>query len=63
MPRPSLPKAEDVASIARLLRAEGYQSFTIETTPDGGVRISTAANDATGKGSPLEEWRSKRGTS
>jgi len=63
MPRPSLPKPEDVASIARLLRAEGYQSFTIETTPDGGVKISTAANDAAGKDSPLEKWKANRGAS
>ncbi len=63
MPRPSLPKPEDVASIARLLRAEGYQSFTIETRPDGCVKISTAANDAAGKGSPLEKWKANRGAS
>jgi hypothetical protein len=63
MPRPNLPKAEEVASIARLLRAEGFNSICIETTPDGRVSIKTGDFQENANVTPLEKWRAERGTS
>ncbi|GEM_PF-5555116 len=63
MPRPSLPKAEDLAKIYRLLKAEGCTRLDIETLPDGRVMIRAGEDKSSGKVSPLEEWRRGRETS
>jgi hypothetical protein len=62
MPRPTLPNARDIASIAKALRAEGFTSVAVETAPDGTVRIS-AGQGAAGPLTPLEAWRATRGAS
>jgi len=61
MPRPSLPKADEVAGIAKALRAEGFVAFQIETDPSGRVTIKAGPEKAAGDRTPLEEWRAKRG--
>jgi hypothetical protein len=63
MPRPLLPKAEEVAGIAKLLRAEGFHSFRIDTTPDGHVSIRAGKADDTENVTALELWRAGRGAS
>lgn len=59
MPRPSLPKAEEIAGIARLLRAEGFEAICIETTPDGCVSIRLGNQESETELSALEAWRKK----
>lgn len=65
MPRPALPRAEDIARIARCLRSEGFTSFRIDATPDGHVSISAgeAGPGAGSKGemTELDRWKAKRG--
>lgn len=63
MPRPSLPKAEEVAGLARVLRAEGFSSICIETTPDGHVSITVGKAEGNEKVTPLENWKAKRAAS
>ncbi|MEQ8430637.1 MAG: hypothetical protein RLN94_13370 [Roseovarius sp.] len=63
MPRPHLPKAEDVAGLARLLRAEGFASFCIETTPDGHVSITVGKGEGGENVTPLEKWKAGRAAS
>ena len=63
MPRPSLPKPEEVAGIAKLLRAEGFYSFRIETTPDGHVSISAGEADGSTNVTALQKWKDQRGAS
>lgn len=63
MARPSLPKPEEVAVIAKLLRAEGFHSFRIETTPEGHVSISAGEQEGPAPVTELEKWRAGRGTS
>lgn len=61
MPRPSLPKAEEIAGIARLLRAEGFEFICIETTPDGRVSITMGEADTASEITPLKAWKTQRG--
>jgi len=61
MPRPSLPKAEEIAGIARLLRAEGFECICIETTPDGRVSITMGEADTASEITPLKAWKIQRG--
>ncbi len=63
MPRPSLPKAAEVAGIAKMLRAEGFQSICIETTPDGHVSIRIGNSESQENVTPLERWRAERAAS
>lgn len=63
MPRPSLPKAAEVAGIAKMLRAEGFQSICIETTPDGHVSIRIGKSEGQENVTPLERWRAERAAS
>jgi hypothetical protein len=61
MGRPSLPMPEEVAGIAKALRAEGYAAFQIETDPSGRVTIMAGQQGAQADLTPLEQWRAKRG--
>lgn len=63
--RPTLPSARDVAGIAKRLRAEGFRSVSIETTPDGRALILAAMgeDEPHSELSELEKWRAKRGSS
>lgn len=63
MPRPTLPKADEIASIAKALRAEGFPTLCIETDPSGRVSITVGQSQTEEKLTPLEEWRAKNGTS
>ena len=63
MPRPMLPKAEEVAGIAKVLRAEGFQSICIETSPDGRVLITIGELEGLENVTPLAKWKAKRGVS
>lgn len=63
MPRPNLPKAEDVANIAKLLRAEGFHSVCIQTTPDGHVSITAGEVQPKSNVTPLEKWKAGRDVS
>ena len=62
MPRPSLPRAKDVAEIAKTLRDEGFRSICIETSPDGGVSITVATPESEANVTPLEAWKASRGS-
>ena len=55
MPRPMLPKAEEVAGIAKVLRAEGFQSICIETSPDGRVSITIGELESFAKAGPVSK--------
>lgn len=62
MPRPSLPRAKEIAEIAKSLRAEGFSSICIESCPDGRLSITASetvppSNDVT----PLQKWKAARG--
>lgn len=62
MPQPLLPKAEDVANIARLLRAEGVGTFCIETTPEGGFTLTVGEGDKASRTSLPNTWAAKCGS-
>jgi len=61
MPRPSLPKTEEVAGLAKSLRAEGFRSICIETFPDGRVSITVSESEIKADVTPLEKWKAGRG--
>lgn len=63
MPRPTLPKPEEVAGIAKLLRAAGFQCFSFETTPDGCFSIRIGESESQSNVTPLGKWRADRGVS
>lgn len=60
MPRPVLPRAKDIADIARLLRAEGFSSICIATSSDGKVSITVGASEDKTIVTPLEQWKATR---
>lgn len=62
MPRPSLPKAKEISDIAKSLKAEGFTSIRIETTPDGIVSIMAGASEVLANVTPLEKWKAARGS-
>ena len=63
MPRPPLPRAKDVADLAKVLRAEGFDKICIESAPDGRVSITVACGDTPSNVTPLERWKAGRGSS
>jgi hypothetical protein len=63
MPRPNLPKPEEVAGIATALRAEGFLTGSVQGGPDGSYVIAWGADGKTAKVSELDEWRARRNAS
>lgn len=63
MPRPSLPKPQEVVRIAKMLRAEGFQLICFETTPDGHTSIRIGESESKENVTPLERWRAERAAS
>ena len=61
MPRPTLPRAKEIADIAKLLRAEGFNSFRIDAAPDGRVSILAGETEGSSNVSELDLWKAKRG--
>lgn len=62
MPRPLLPKAKEIADLAKVLRAEGFETICIETTPEGHVSISIGRPDGDSNVTPLQKWKAARGS-
>jgi hypothetical protein len=62
MPRPYLPRAKEVADLAKVLRAEGFETICIETTPDGHVSIRVGGQDEPLNVTPLQKWKANRGS-
>ena len=63
MPRPNLPKPEEVAGIATALRAEGFFTGSVQGGPDGSYVIAWGADGGPAKVSELDEWRMKSNAS
>lgn len=61
MPRPTLPRVKEITDIARSLRAEGFTSICIETSPDGVVSITAGASDVGSSPTALKQWQASRG--
>ena len=62
MPRPSLPRAREVADLAKVLRAEGFGSICIDTSPDGHVSIRIGGSEEPTQATPLQKWKAERGS-
>ncbi|MDA3887914.1 MAG: hypothetical protein PF443_03725 [Allgaiera sp.] len=50
-----------MATLARSLRAEGFRSICIETSPDGRVSITIGEVESKANLTPLEQWKADRG--
>jgi len=63
MPRPNLPKPNELAGIAKALRDEGFANGSVQASPDGSYVIAWGTDGKPAEVSELEAWRAKRAAS
>ncbi len=61
MRRPSIFKKTDVTRATKAVRAAGFEIASVEVAKDGSIKVTPRKPDEP-DASPLDQWRSRRGS-
>ena len=59
MPRPSLPKADELAELINAARLQGVELQEVQTQPDGSCTLKLGSPRNSSAGSLCDEWEAK----